>query len=878
MYDAGNQLHYFVNEPACLLDGKIVIPVRWLEDEERDVWAEVWEVKIDVTTGLSTIQDNKVTLIQAASLQKNILDLEDKGLIPEWSPETIAKGHPSRMPNPDRALADGIPLYTSFIDVFGDDVSGNRSKSWNKHWNVLLMSTHASVPEQFQGIKQKIELTHVEPIQTRDALTGQEVKLKIYCNCAPGDNPAQSEASGHIGSKGNHPCRKCNVGGSQKEKESNEGFHAMFMPDRARSSTETLKLVEEQVHAACLGVAQTVENMQTATGVKDTFTQHWIDDLIERARNLRKAHPERSATDIQEELMAWVLKNKDAVYNPFLTLKGFNVSVDTPVEILHTILLGIVKYVWHGSHTSWNASKKKIYSDRLQANPLTSLATNVTSLSVPAIRSSYITQYANSLIGRQLKTLVQVNSFHVYDLVSDLQFELTKAISELSALLWFVEIRNLEEYLSDVEVAAANVLDIAAELDPSKIIAKLKYHLLAHLRKDIIRFGPLVGVATEIFESFNAIFRYCSVLSNHMAPSRDIAYQLSEQETVKFILSGGWWLSESGQWQQPGPSVRNYVANQPVLRKLCGWTENESSTCPGSVKLETAKRDPINKNKTTLEALTWSKTHAAKAINVPTTIKDAPLLWNRGKHVVAQSQDICKVGSWVYANSPISPKDAPVTGKIHEILQDSTSTFRFVVLDVFSVAAHRHEIFGVPTLLRAFDEVKYILLKADTILFSYNVQHDCRLAKCTASGNRGVMQEHILSEKTEAHIEHKPVDRYLVNTHAFHNAHLIRATLPRHLTIPVPYAEDRQAHHIRIAAKLQVSQEARQINTARKAEERRKLKGPAKKSNKRKRISGLEDLDPDEGEQGDENGRRDAEAMEVDGDNVDEELSDGMED
>jgi len=85
--------------------------------------------------------------------------------------------------------------------------------------------------------------------------------------------------------------------------------------------------VEEQVHAACLGVAQTVENMQTATGVKDAFTQHWIDDLIERSRNLRKAHPERSATDIQEELMAWVLENKDAVYNPFLTLKGDDANV-----------------------------------------------------------------------------------------------------------------------------------------------------------------------------------------------------------------------------------------------------------------------------------------------------------------------------------------------------------------------------------------------------------------------------------------------------------------------------------------------------------------------------------------------------------------------
>jgi len=116
-------------------------------------------------------------MVASSELKHNMLDLQDMSLIPEWCPETVASGHVSRMPNPDRTLADGHPIYSSFIDIFGDDVSGNRSKSWNKHWNIYIThrnlprkllyqechihftstSTHATVPEQFHGIKEIIE-------------------------------------------------------------------------------------------------------------------------------------------------------------------------------------------------------------------------------------------------------------------------------------------------------------------------------------------------------------------------------------------------------------------------------------------------------------------------------------------------------------------------------------------------------------------------------------------------------------------------------------------------------------------------------------------------------------------------------------------------
>ncbi|KAJ7794625.1 hypothetical protein B0H14DRAFT_2316237, partial [Mycena olivaceomarginata] len=138
----------------------------------------------------------------------------------------------------------------------------------------------------------------------------------------------------------------------------------------------------------------------------------------------------------------------------------------------------------------WSTEKKKTYSIRLQA-------TSTEGLSIHAIRTNYIMRYAGSLIGRQFKTIIQTAVFHLHDLVTEDQFTVWKVVGGLSALLWVPEIRDLTQYWNDHKIAVANVLDAVAQINPSKIMTKIKYHLLTHLDFNVIELGPLIAMATE---------------------------------------------------------------------------------------------------------------------------------------------------------------------------------------------------------------------------------------------------------------------------------------------------------------------------------------------------------------------------------------------
>jgi hypothetical protein len=262
-----------------------------------------------------------------------------------------------KMPNVYREMAGGEPLYVSFIDLFGDDASGNRSKAWNKHdntfvthrnlprkllqqeYHIHLISTsqHATIPEQYHAIKKVIDETHRNPVRVCRA-DGRPMRFMIRANAEPSDNPAQSDVAGHIGGKGNHPCRKCEMGGTEEQRSSDLGFHAMFQvwhllrdhiyishlsqPGKPRSCSSILTELEKQVDLACKGSGKEIQQRQTDTGTKDGYTEYWIQDILARRKAMQKSSPEMTEAAMYQVLAQWVTDKRDQIYNPFLLTEG----------------------------------------------------------------------------------------------------------------------------------------------------------------------------------------------------------------------------------------------------------------------------------------------------------------------------------------------------------------------------------------------------------------------------------------------------------------------------------------------------------------------------------------------------------------------------
>ncbi|KAJ3978510.1 hypothetical protein F5890DRAFT_1422552, partial [Lentinula detonsa] len=580
---------FWIEEIAQLSNGAYVLPHNWISANtsgKKELYSDCSMVR----DGQWIITD-QTQFISASEMLHNyddiIAQLGDTAQI-QWHTETL---NAPRMPNPLRALAGGDDLYIVMVPLWCDDVSGNKSKQYNKHINIYSVngslpgqmlqqeyfvnfvstSPNATPLEQFRSLRDEIREIERNPIRCYNAATGRACRVILRIPVLPADNPAQSEEASHMGGNSNHPCRKCKIGGNHKDTETPNGYHCFFCDDVSiRRTADEIKVeLQKQIKAAMTGVEAKVTKLQTESGVKDRITETWIEKLISRARAY-KADTDLTDEEITTNLAEWLDKEPGEKMNPLLDITGLDPSQDTPVEILHTVLLGIVKYIWYMTHSAMSEKDLELLAIRLQS-------TDIDGLTVPPLRAAYMIQYRNNLIGKHFKTLMQILPFHIHDFtkLDQAHFTLVRSVGQFGSLLWIPEIENLNEYLDDIEVSVGNVLDAFADVAPSKILVKIKLHLLTHLRDDIRRFGPPIRYATEVFEGFNAVFCLCSIYSNHQAPSRDIAYKFASMGRLKHLLSGGFWQQRSScgvlKWVQASDAVCSLLEDVPIIQRHLGW-------------------------------------------------------------------------------------------------------------------------------------------------------------------------------------------------------------------------------------------------------------------------------------------------------------------
>jgi len=79
--------------------------------------------------------------------------------------------------------------------------------------------------------------------------------------------------------------------------------------------------LQKQLRLACSGVKARVAKEQSSTGIKDSYTQYWIDKLLERVQAMKNEGMD--AAKIEQELIKWVEENKSTIMNKIFTIKGF---------------------------------------------------------------------------------------------------------------------------------------------------------------------------------------------------------------------------------------------------------------------------------------------------------------------------------------------------------------------------------------------------------------------------------------------------------------------------------------------------------------------------------------------------------------------------
>ncbi|KAJ7069017.1 hypothetical protein B0H15DRAFT_807270 [Mycena belliarum] len=810
-----NGVIWYVNELVQCFDGSWFLPKRWVTQSGGNVMLASGFKVVELPDGSLLVQETSFETIKVSSFEFNFFQILDRtsGIYP-LSAES--DGFAQEMPHPLREKAGERMVYSIPLAVFIDDVSGNQSKQWNKHFSCYMSngalprtklenefhvrfvatSTFVSPLEIMQGVRASIEDAFTEPIVAWDCEQKEEVLLRPYGLLFAGDNPMQAELCSCAGLNTNYFCRTCQAGGTREWKQSNDGFAEALKAGELRNPSETAEETFQQILTALEpNIATTLAEAVRLSGVKDALAQPIIDILVKMGQDLRKTNPEGSSyspdeiqTILTEELKKHQQKG-EGITNPLFDMDGIDMHKDTPTEILHTVLLGVVKYYW--GQTVWLLEISKDFA--LFQTRLNSILAD--GLNIPKIQADYMCQYKGGLIGKHFKTLSQIMAFAVEGLVPQNVLEAWLILGRLTVLLWHTEIENIDSYTAELDVCISDFINITCKCSPSILISKPKFHFLLHLPFFIRRFGPAVLFSTERYEAYNAVFRACSIYSNHLTPSRNIAWSFAGIDRVKHIVTGGWWKDAwSQKWTCASPRVMQHILNHPEMAAMVGLPTK--AVYKAGFVIPYPQREP---GEEILEHMT-------------------------AKGLVSCSGDKAFIGQNIILRQEGGQYSPLSFGTIREILlpivpagNDPSSAVARITVQPFRIETKLHSSLHMPVVVRTSQLVVVLPEVYSVVSFPLavthalqdieclvNLQHDCHFGKCGPhdSVSVAVLQECETTSITRARIHHSDDHRFIVNLASLHNYRQISSAIPASVGKHVFTVED--AVGLRASAAAQI--------------------------------------------------------------------------
>ncbi|EFP84986.2 uncharacterized protein PGTG_11155 [Puccinia graminis f. sp. tritici CRL 75-36-700-3] len=502
----------------------------------------------------------------------------------------MGKSQQINLPNPWRAKAKGKIIRHVPITLYADDTSGNRSKQWNKHisyyytlsglppkmtnqqynCHFLATSNTAGALELADQIVDELNVLSTEGFQAYDAGLQQDVLVMTMVLCFLGDSPMHAEiANTPMPSVSLNPCRMCDLSAPAKDGKSTHQYvndflgkdsHGHTAPFTPRQWDDTIKNTHALWEIGMNRSKKLFDDRSIEYGIRDVINRQCLMIIKDR-----KASPRKKA-----QIRRLHRDKSPKIFSPMLRLKGFDGCKDTPVEILHVVLLGVVKYLL-----------RDFMMTTIKPKHLPQLIASwdsfvVNSLHMGQIKGKYFVKHYKSLVGKHFRIVLQLAPFVLFQFMNDQQRELWTALCQMSALIFQTSIPHMDTYLTDLRGKIDRFMYLLIQMS-AQWVNKPKFHMLYHLPESIRRFGPACLFATEKFESFNGILRNASVHSNRHCPGRDLAVTFANYECMRALLSGGQLYNHIDQTVFHTTQAVTNMFNDPMIQKSMGYNHRSAN-------------------------------------------------------------------------------------------------------------------------------------------------------------------------------------------------------------------------------------------------------------------------------------------------------------